>query len=162
MSQAKAIANGPYISEGRGPRGPYDALDLGTPLVCPEETLTRQTEIDACDINFILARYARSGEPPVFIYGKEGASGDFSDIATFEQTQDLIAAASAYFDQLPAKTKERFNQNPAKLLDFLADEENNEEAIRLGLRPKPDTPAPADTPPATPPAPPPPGNNTPA
>ena len=42
------------------------------------------------------------------------------------------------FDNLPSDVRNRFNNNPAQLLDFVADPENKEEAIELGLLPKPE------------------------
>lgn len=156
MSQLLALQHIEKGAKRLPPRHDRDGLDLSTPLVCPEDTLTIQSEKDSCDINFILTRYAKTGEIPVFQYGKEGVSGNFLNVPSFEEAQNLIAAADQYFDRLPGNIRKRFNNNPASFLDFMSDEENNEEAVRLGLRQKPPEPAPATPPPAAPTAPTPP------
>lgn len=131
------------------------ASDWETPLVCPEQTLTIQSEKDNCDINVILARYAAANEIPIFPEGKEGRFGDFRNTPNFQEAMDRVAQAKEYFDTLPAEIRSRFKNEPAQLLDFMEDETNNEEAIKLGLRKaEPEQAAPtAPTPPA-PPAPP--------
>ena len=55
---------------------------------------------------------------------------------------------------LPAKIRQRFNNNPAELIAFLQNSDNIEEAVELGLmekfqnrtktEPKPEPPAPAE------------------
>lgn len=42
------------------------------------------------------------------------------------------------FEQLPAKIKDRFHNDPAALWRFLQDDTNDEEAVRLGLLKKPE------------------------
>ena len=41
------------------------------------------------------------------------------------------------FDQLPSEVRNKFHNDPAKLIGFLKDEKNNEEAYALGLKNKP-------------------------
>lgn len=136
------------------PRFEGDGLDLSTPLECPEPSLARQSEADSCDINIILSRYQAGDPTPLFQYAKEGFYGDTTEIPDHQEAMNRIVYAEQYFATLPLKIRERFQHQPAALLDFLANNENKQEAIQLGLIPD-DTPAAptAPTPPA-PPAPP--------
>lgn len=155
------------IEDGDSPtfyiRSAYDSrnLEFETGLECKEPTLTIQSEKDSCDINFILDRYAKSQAPPIFQYGKEGFYADITNIPDYQEAMNRITYTEQYFDQLPSRIKKQFENNPANLLDFLADPANNEQAIALGLRPKPSTEA-APTAPIPPdPVAPPTGGSTP-
>lgn len=102
-------------------------------LICEDESLTLQSEADDADINKIVAKFIKTGEIPsgglaVPTYG------DFTSIVTdYKSALDLLAESSEQFDLLPATLRERFENNPALLLDFLEDPENRPEAERLGL-----------------------------
>ena len=65
--------------------------------------------------------------------------GDFSEVADFTSAQTLIAQANAEFEQLPSDVREKFGNNVSDLMDFLDDENNIDEAIALGLAPKPES-----------------------
>lgn len=113
-------------------------------IVCLDD-LTRQEFKDECDINKILANYAQTGQlghlntrPPM--WGDVGPQD-------FQTALHLVMDAQAEFDKLPAKVRDRFANDPAKLLAFVQDESNRSEAISLGLVPSPPPAAPA-TPPA--------------
>jgi len=120
---------------------------------------TKQSFKKDCDINFIMKKYRETGllpepqsRPPFF--------GDFTNAADFLENQNRIAKTQQYFERLPALTRERFGNDPSKMLDFLADIKNKDEAIKLGLvrKPAPDLtpkpPIPPQTPPPAPPVPP--------
>lgn len=116
--------------------------------VVTRDDRTIQSFKDECDINKILASYAATGQlthvnpnPPQ--WGEVTAT----DFQTAMQT--VIDARSA-FDALPAKVRDRFDSDPAKLLAFLRNPENRAEAVSLGLLNAPVTPTP--TPPPPPPA----------
>ena len=53
----------------------------------------------------------------------------------------MILNAEAMFEELPLEIKKRFDNDPAKLVEFCNDPKNLEEAIEIGLAPaslKPD------------------------
>jgi len=67
------------------------------------------------------------------------------------QVQNQLLQAQADFMDLPAKIRQRFNNNPAELIAFLQSPSNVDEAVELGLmekiskpEPKPEPPAPAE------------------
>lgn len=100
-------------------------------LRCSLESNVQQHMKDECDINKLIERYTMTG-------GREGGHstpgfyGDFTAI-DYQNALDVVALADEQFMSLPAAVRDRFSNNPAKLLHFLEDESNRAEAERLGL-----------------------------
>jgi phage internal scaffolding protein len=97
---------------------------------------TKQAFKHEVDINRIMAKYQKTGLLPVT--NKSPLYGDFSSIPDFETASNKLIAAQNAFDAQPASLRKRFNNNPSELLHFLQDESNRDEAIKLGLVPKPE------------------------
>lgn len=68
--------------------------------------------------------------------------GDFTSFEDFHDTQNRVLAAQAEFMTLPAKVRRRFDHDIGKMLDFIEDPENLQEAVELGLIADPNPPAP--------------------
>lgn len=113
---------------------------------------THQSFKDECDINRIMARYMQTGILPQDINPLEARYLDVSDI-DFQSAQELVAGARSLFEQMPSKLRTRFENDPAKLLAFVSDSKNAQEAAELGLL-TPERAAailnPTSTPPAAP------------
>lgn len=120
-------------------RSPYNydtdkESDL-TALECNEESLTQQQFAADADINTIVRRFGLTGElpenpnPPVY--------ADFDDIFDFQTAHNAVIAANARFMAFPAELRARFSNSPQQLVEFLADPGNRDEAIAIGLLPKP-------------------------
>lgn len=97
-------------------------------------SMTFQHFKDECDINTIVSRYP-NGVTPYDDRKESGIYGDFSDTSIFDfrEAQNKIIEAEDRFQSLPSSIRQRFNNNPALLLDFLSDSNNRSEAIELGL-----------------------------
>lgn len=108
--------------------------------VFPEKGRTKQSFREECDINFIMKRYTRTGRLPELIR-TDGKYGDYSNAGDFREAQDIICHAKEQFSALSSRQRERFNNDPARFLDFMNDRSNEDEARKLGfLKPKaPDT-----------------------
>jgi phage internal scaffolding protein len=106
-----------------------------TALHCPEPTLTQQSFAEEVDINFIANRYGLTGEMPQVL--DMPAYGDFTGIFDFQTAQNAVIEAQRQFMTLPAKLRTRFDNDPQKLLTFLEDPDNKEEAMFLGIISKP-------------------------
>lgn len=123
-------------------RNPYnydsDALSHDTGTYFTDESRTEQEHAEEADINYIAERFLRTGEAPQVL--NLPTAGDFEGIFDFQTAMNTIAQAREEFMTLPAKVRTRFGNDPAQLLDFVNDESNREEAIKLGFIPKPDTP----------------------
>lgn len=138
-------------------RNPYnydsDELSEETGLKCLDKSRTQQQFKQESDINYIAEKFMRTGEMPQLV--NMPTSGDFQGIFDFQEAMNLINTAKHEFMALPAKIRSRFENDPAKLISFLEDTNNRDEAIAIGLIPKP-TPKPVEEPkdqgtPSTPP-----------
>lgn len=102
--------------------------------------LTQQHHAESADLNVIIARFglkdasipAAAADP--FYYG------DFSDVPDFRQALDNTRDAIERFNRLPAAIRSRFNNDPVLLYDFVTNEANAEESVRLGLLTKENLP----------------------
>lgn len=107
-------------------------------LACKDKTLAQQQFKDECDINVLFGRYLETGEIPQVISGLN--YGNFEGVFDFQSAMNAVRTAEGLFSQLPARIKNRFDNDPQKLLEFLADPENREEAQFLKLINKPQEP----------------------
>jgi phage internal scaffolding protein len=116
-------------------RAPYnydtDAASNESGLACEEPSLAQQHYKDECDINTILERFNITGLLPESPLSPK--YGDFSGITDYHSALNAVIAAQDQFDGLPAQIRARFENEPAKLIEFLEDENNRPEAEQLGL-----------------------------
>ncbi len=101
-----------------------------------DESRTRQSMREECDINSIMARFRKTGA--VTHFARHEARYDFADGITFHNAMNVVTEAQTMFANLPAHLRERF-VDPGAFLDFVQDEANAEEMVELGLR-APETP----------------------
>lgn len=97
-----------------------------------EKSLTQQQFKAECDVNNIMKKYEQTGE----IHHLNRSKGVYQDLSQFTNYQEMlhkVMDAEQAFDALPAETRKRFNNNPQELIEFLGDNKNKEEAIKLGL-----------------------------
>ncbi|QXP45064.1 internal scaffolding protein [Microvirus mar38] len=61
--------------------------------------------------------------------------GDFTGYTSSNLTESMnvVARARAQFEMLPSNLRARFENDPRKLVDFVNDSNNYDEALRLGL-----------------------------
>lgn len=104
-----------------------------------EPTMTQQQFKDECDINFIMEKYNKTGLIN-HINTKKGVYADLSEISDYRDMLDTVRHADDVFMTLPASTRKRFDNDPAKLISFLQDDKNYEEAQALGLLERKDLP----------------------
>lgn len=104
------------------------------------KTKTEQTHRKSVNINTIVAK-ARKGVP-VRINKGTGLYGDFSSGMDYQSCMEAIADAQLDFMSLPATTREFFQNDVGRLLDFIADPENEAKARELGLLPEKEAEAP--------------------
>lgn len=124
-------------------------------LVEPERRV-KQSFVRECDINNILKQYSVTGQiKHISAKAQQGAYMDLPDDVDFQTSLQIVKDGEAAFATLPAKTRDRFHNDPAEFLMFMADPANQEEAISLGLATRRATDAPTEPQaPSTAPAPP--------
>lgn len=100
------------------------------------ESLTLQSMAAACDINNIMAKYARTGLID-HVKAVQGTYGDFSSVSDYQSAVMAVQSANEAFSNLPAKVRDAFSNDPHSLMSFLLDSNNRDKAIELGLIDKP-------------------------
>lgn len=100
-----------------------------------EPSMTQQQFAEEVDINTIVRRFGLTGELPNGINMPQ--SGDFTDAPDFQTALNLVRQAEEAFLDIPAETRARFNNDPARVIAFMEDATNKEEAIKLGFIERP-------------------------
>jgi phage internal scaffolding protein len=116
-------------------RDPYnydrDEASNADALCCEDPSLAQQHMKDECDINVIVERFGVTGQLPQSPVSP--SYGDFSGVTDYHSALNQINATMDDFMALPAKLRVKFDHDPVKLLEFLQNEDNRDEAIHLGL-----------------------------
>ena len=81
----------------------------------PSQTL--QSFKDDADINCIIARFENTGVlvDPTVPVSRTPQFGDYSEMPTYQEAQNVIVAANTAFNSLSSKIRERFGNDPAAL-----------------------------------------------
>ena len=111
----------------------YD-MDLASDqngLKCLDPSLTQQQFKEEADINTIVDRFMKSGVMPTPTNMPQYM--DYEGVFDFQSAMNAVRAADDNFMRMDAKIRARFNNSPQEFLEFFANPENTEEAIRLGL-----------------------------
>jgi phage internal scaffolding protein len=112
----------------------YDKFDIHsekTGLSCLDSSLTQQQFKEESDINTIVDRFMKSGVMPDPVRMPQYV--DFEGVFDFQSAMNAVRAADDNFMRMDAKVRARFNNSPQEFLEFFANPENTQEAIRLGL-----------------------------
>jgi len=100
-------------------------------LKCEDDSLTQQQFKEEADINTIVDRFMKSGVLPT-----PAVMPQFMDVEgqfDYQTAMNYVRQADENFMRMDAKVRARFNNSPQEFLEFFANPENTEEAIRLGL-----------------------------
>ena len=108
-----------------------DSSSLDSGLFCEDESRAIQSAKDECDINTIVRRFGLTGELPNDL--KMPQSGDFTDVPDFHTAMNLVRSAQEEFLRVPAEIRARFANDPQRLMAFIEDDSNLEEARKLGF-----------------------------
>lgn len=112
--------------------GAFDNTDPTTGEVYP--SMTRQSEMESCDLHNILRQFSQQGfDQLVRENAARGQYADLPDDLDYQASLNLVMEAQKSFATLPSQVRERFKNDPARFLQFIADPANAEELIRLGI-----------------------------
>lgn len=92
---------------------------------------TAQEFAEDADVNNIMARYVKTGTVPVYT-DRLMLDGDMH-VLSYHEMQNVIADANSAFAALPSAVRARFDNDPAKFVDFVSDEANSAELRELGM-----------------------------
>jgi len=108
--------------------------DRSADVSFPEDSsMTQQSFKDECDINVIVRRNEATGLLTHVNRNDPIWGADLGDAMDYKSSLDYINEANARFMALPAHVRARFQNDPARLLDFINDDKNYDEAKALGL-----------------------------
>jgi len=99
---------------------------------CSHPILTDQSSKNMCDINKIVAQYAKTGMLPQF-QQKIPQYGDFSNLPTLAAAMEIVQEAKQQFMELPANIRKLMDNDPRKFETFLQDPTNHETLLKAGL-----------------------------
>jgi len=109
----------------------HDARSNETGLKCMDSSLTQQQFKEESDINTIVDRFMKTGHLP------EPASMpqyvDYEGVFDFQSAMNVVRQADENFMRMDAKVRARFHNSPQEFLEFFANPDNADEAVRLGL-----------------------------
>lgn len=116
-------------------RTPYnydrDAASEECGVTCGDPSLAVQSERDECDINVIMERFGHGVPLPGSL--RVPTYGDFTGVSDYRSALELISEADDSFMKLPADVRSRFQNDPARFVDFASDPLNIDEMRAMGL-----------------------------
>jgi len=131
--------NGVKITETKNAKGLVVRRRMQT--FNTEPSMTEQQFAKDADVNHIMAQYLKTGHSP--FQNTHGIYADISEIPDLSQALQTVTQAQESFDSLDSSVRARFGNSPVELINFLKDDKNREEGIKLGLLKTPETaPAP--------------------
>lgn len=93
---------------------------------------TQQQFKDECNVNKIIEKYLKTNEM-THLKQNKGVFADLTHISDYQDSLNKVIEANKSFMELNAQTRNRFGNDPQQLINFLADDSNRDEAIKLGL-----------------------------
>lgn len=121
----------------------YDTYQEKKGIEFVEPTMTIQSEKDNCDINVIMNRYATCGTPlPYRADGVQPVYADVSELGDYMENYQRCKQAEEMFNALPSALRKELDNNPANLIPFIQDKNNESRCIEYGLINKPIVEAP--------------------
>lgn len=119
-------------------RSPYnysrDLASFNDAIKCLDPSRAVQSQKEESDINTIVRRFGLTGQLPDNI--RMPQYGDFTGVQSYQDCLNAVIQADKAFMALPAHVRERFNNSAEKFVEFCLDDNNRDEAEKLGLVPK--------------------------
>lgn len=108
-----------------------------------EPSRTQQQFKKDCDVNEIVAKFKRTGSITHIKNTQEGVYADLTTLPVdLQEARQIVLQAEQSFAAMPAQLRQRFGHDPKNLIEFLENPQNDDEAVKLGLktRPRPQPP----------------------
>ena len=100
--------------------------------------LTEQNHKDETDINNIVRKYNKTGLID-HLNQFEKHYGDMTGY-DYQEAMNTVAAANTMFEGLPSSIRNKFDNDPAKFINFVDDEANADKLVEMGLAKPKDIP----------------------
>lgn len=129
------LLNQPISTTLESTHHPY-VRDYYTPrarrgIIFAAQGRTKQEFARECDINNIMSRYLKTG----IIDHVRDSAPQFLDATglEFQSAMELVAQAESLFEELPSSIRNRFENDPRQLLEFVHDPANVAESVAMGF-----------------------------
>lgn len=106
---------------------------------CSGDGRTKQSFRAQCDVNSIVERARKTGMV-THLNAKSPLYMDASAVPDYQAALNIVNLANEKFSSLSSKVRERFANDPAKMVEFLSDKSNYDDAVKLGLVVKKEVP----------------------
>ena len=110
-------------------------------LVCKEPSLTANYEASHCDVNQLVENAKATGVLN-HVSPKELVYSAFDQNASYHDALNSVIATQEAFMSHPAAIRSKFDNDPGKMVEYLSNPDNLDEAIDLGLVRKKDVSTP--------------------
>lgn len=122
------IAVDPYVV------APVSGLNFN-PKDKNSRSVTQQSFAEEVDINNIISKFLKTGllSDVDAINARKGVFSDVSNLGDFHSAMIKISQINDSFASLPVDVRAKFDYDPGKLIDWLANPANALEAVKIGL-----------------------------
>lgn len=97
-----------------------------------EPTMTQQHLKEKVNVNSIMAKYRKTGLID-HVRKNPGVYMDLTELPDYQTALQTVIRAQDTFETIPANIRLKFDNDPSKLIAFLSDDKNYDEAAALGL-----------------------------
>lgn len=104
---------------------------ISSSIDCSQDGRTKQAHKNECDINQVLKKYLKTGVIE-HVSTHKAQYGEAPGI-DFKEALDLVRRSQEMFDELPAKARKHFNNDPSAFMDAVHEEGNEALMYELGL-----------------------------
>ncbi len=136
MTKKNKIEGTETVPALRRHKKPYDPPQPRTPYNAGV-SMTQQQFHEESKISTIIKKYDKTGILGTGNGTRKPLYGDFTQ-NNYTEMQQKLALSKEKFDEYPDDIKKIFEYNPQNLVAFLSDSNNRDDAIELGLIPKPE------------------------
>ena len=104
---------------------------LIVPADCGGPETVKQSFTKECDVNNIIAAYTKTGV--ITHLNQAKPQYGFAPSVDFHAALNIIKKAETAFQELPAKLRKKFDNDPGQFLAYIEDDSNRPEMAELGL-----------------------------
>lgn len=98
-----------------------------------QPSLTDQSYKEDCDTNTIIKKFLKTGQV-THVAKMAGQFADVSAVPDFHTAMSRVKEAEYAFMQLPSQLRAKHGNDVSKMIDWINDPKNKDEAVELGLR----------------------------
>jgi len=102
------------------------------PFSCVGETMTKQSLAYEADVNVIVAKYVKTGDPAIFRQ-RAGEFLDTTSVGDYFSCLNRVKEAEEAFLTLPSKVRDQFGNDPGKLEAAMRDPGQREALVSAGI-----------------------------